>query len=151
MKWVENIVTWCPKVIILESGKCCRVLCSSLLKHVSVAMNMHIAIEELLGSVVSNQSAPKLYKAVCQGQSCQIRQGGELYDYQSCETVKYGHESCGSQNQEWLFWLGPAVNLPVSQSVRAVKDETLGRTPVIRAWNLATCLWKQTVNNCKYL
>lgn len=27
----------------------------------------------------------------------------ELNYSQSCETEKYGHESCGSQNQEWLL------------------------------------------------
>jgi hypothetical protein len=30
-----------------------------------------------------------------------------LQDPQSRETVKYGHESRGTRNQEWLCWRGP--------------------------------------------
>lgn len=33
----------------------------------------------------------------------------ELCDSQHYETEKYGHESCGTQNQEWLPWWGPAA------------------------------------------
>jgi hypothetical protein len=36
------------------------VVWSSLLKHISVAMNMHKTIEEILRTVIINQSAPKL-------------------------------------------------------------------------------------------
>jgi hypothetical protein len=36
----------------------------------------------------------------------------DLHDSQSCEVVKYHHEFCGSLNQEWLCWRGPAeINL----------------------------------------
>jgi hypothetical protein len=38
----------------------CSVLCNSLLKHASVTMNMHTTIQELLGTVIINQFAPKL-------------------------------------------------------------------------------------------
>jgi hypothetical protein len=74
----------------------CPVVCSSLLKHVSVGMNMHTTVEELR-TVIINQSAPKPYKAACQSQSCWTQQGGKLHYSQSCEMVKYGLESCGSQ------------------------------------------------------
>jgi hypothetical protein len=73
------------------------VVFSSLLKHVAVAVNMHTTIEELLRTLIINQSAPKLYKAACQSQNCWIQQGGKLHYSQSCEMLKYDHESCGSQ------------------------------------------------------
>jgi hypothetical protein len=41
---------WCP---LLHTG---------LVKHVSVATNMHTRVEELLGAVFSNQAASKLFK-----------------------------------------------------------------------------------------
>jgi hypothetical protein len=38
--------------------------------------------------------------------------GGLLHHSQSRETIKYGHESCGTRNQERLCWRGPAAIYP---------------------------------------
>jgi hypothetical protein len=35
----------------------------------------------------------------------------EFQDSQSHETVKHGHESCGTWNQEWMCWQGGSTNL----------------------------------------
>jgi hypothetical protein len=38
--------------------------------------------------------------------------GSEHSCTQSHETVKYGHESCGTRNQEWLCWRRPRAIYP---------------------------------------
>jgi hypothetical protein len=37
-------------------------LCSSLLKRIAMATNVHIKVEEVFGAVISNQSGTKLCK-----------------------------------------------------------------------------------------
>jgi hypothetical protein len=64
-------------------------------------MNVHTTVEELLGAVFSNQFMSKLYK---EGQQDSEYCKRELHASQSRETVKYGNEFCGTQNQEWLCW-----------------------------------------------
>jgi hypothetical protein len=38
-----------------------------------------------------------------------------LQDSQTLKTLKYDHESCGTRNQEWLCWRGPAVIYPTDR------------------------------------
>jgi hypothetical protein len=57
---------------------------------------MYATSDELLDALFSVWSVPRLYNK-------------DQDATQSCETVKYGHESCGTLNQEWLCWWEPAA------------------------------------------
>jgi hypothetical protein len=63
-------------------------------KHVSAAMNQYATTKEMLEVVFSVWSAPRLYNEDQQP----VRQ-----------TVKWGHESCGTWSQESPCWRGPAA------------------------------------------
>jgi hypothetical protein len=96
MEWVENI-DMMPESQKFGVKKCCRgvhLLCSSLLK--CVCDNEYA--QELLGTIPINQSAPKLSRKTETELSHAAKR--KATDSQSCERVKYGHELCGSWNQD---------------------------------------------------
>jgi hypothetical protein len=70
---------------------------------------------------------------------------GVSEDSQSRQTVKYGHESRGTRNQESLCWPASS-NLLVSQSVS--QSEAGGRRPRLESWATTsedTADWEEAV------
>jgi hypothetical protein len=55
----------------------------------------------------------------------------ELHNSQNSKTAKYGHESCGTQNQEWLCWQEPAAIYLTNQPTKKTPREHSCTTPIV--------------------
>jgi hypothetical protein len=72
--------------------------------NMSMAMNKHAKIQELLEIVFSIQSVPGQYSKDHQ----RVNNQGEYEGSQCPKTVKCSHGTHGTWNQEPLHWLRPA-------------------------------------------